>query len=114
MCYISIDLTGINTLNIKGKLYNGTGVVLTDTLPQANANPGALSVASQNKDTGYIHGGIWAKNLWNNTADTESIDVDEDVPVSSYSGTYYLVLALYGSNVNQGATYCEITSVTEE
>lgn len=112
MCYIPIDLTNYSSLTIKGKLLDGTGVVLTQTLPQANANPGALSVASQNDSTGYNFKGVWYKNQWDDTV--ASTTINETIPVKNYTGKYYLVLALYGSNVTRDATHCEITSVTGE
>lgn len=114
MCYIPIDLTGVKTLHIEGSIQSCCGVCLSDKLPQANANPGALSVASQNSSTGYKHDNIWQKTNWAEDTTVTTVNIDEDVPVANYSGTYYLILALYGSHVGIGATMAQITSVTKE
>ena len=95
-------------MTVTGSLGDCCGICLSDTLPQANANPGALSVCSQNSETGYRHEGIWMKTNW----DTEkTIEVDETFDVTAYSGNYYLILALYGSHVGRAATKAEITEV---
>lgn len=108
MVYITVDLTGIKQMTVTGSLGDCCGICLSDTLPQANANPGALSVCSQNSETGYRHEGIWMKTNW----DTEkTIEVDETFDVTAYSGNYYLILALYGSHVGRAATKAEITEV---
>lgn len=114
MCYIPIDLTDYDTLTIKGSLQSFTGMCLSDKLPQANANPGALSVASQNSDTGYKHDSIWYKNNWPDGTDVITVTVDGPITVTNYKGTYYLILALYGSHIGVAATEAEITSVIGE
>lgn len=114
MCYIPIDLTGVKNLHIEGSIQSFCGVCLSDKLPQANANPGALSVASQNSSTGYKHDNIWQKTNWAEDTTVTTVNIDDDVPVTNYSGTYYLILALYGSHVGMGATVAQITKVTKE
>ena len=106
MAYITVNLTGISQMTVQGSLGDCCGMCLSYTLPQANANPGALSVASQQGS--YVHESIWYKNNW----DTETtISVDETVDVSGYDGSCYLILALYGSHVGRPATRAEITLV---
>lgn len=109
MVYITVNLTGVKEMTVTGSLGDCCGICLSATLPQANANPGALSICSQNSDTGYKHNGIWIKTNW----DTEkTISVDETFDVTAYSGNYYLILALYGSHTGRAATKAEITTVT--
>ena len=108
MVYITVNLTGVEQMTVTGSLGDCCGMCLSATLPQANANPGALSVCSQNSDTGYKHDSIWMKTNW----DTDStVTVNETFDVSAYSGNYYLILALYGSHVGKGASKAEITTV---
>ncbi len=108
MAYITVNLSGASQMTVTGTLGDCCGMCLTNTMPQANANPGALSVASQNKDNGYNHANVWYKTNW----DTETtVPVDETFDVSAFSGNYYLVLALYGSHVGRPESVAEITMV---
>ena len=104
MLYIPIDLTNYTTLIIKGSAKRYAGICLRKSLPEVSNN-GCLQVAHTDN-----YGEVWKKSIW---ADS-SITVDEPVDVYSYTGTYYLVAAIYGSNVTVGEAQVSVTSVVGE
>lgn len=108
--YVTLDLTGWNTLSISGKYNNYTGIYLATSLPQANANPGCLAMANGGTFGSYTYTNVWHKNNNSGSYTSTATTFSEDVNVSSYSGTYYLVISLYASNVTWGGQFVEITS----
>ena len=102
ICYIPVELTECDILDVKGELCGYVAVGLTDILPTASVDGASDMVFSR-------HYCVWTQVMKSTNKDV--MEVDAQIDVKDLTGTYYLVAAIYGSNVTLPTSFVEISSV---
>ena len=100
--YIPVDLTDCDELVVIGELCGYVAVGLTDILPTASVDGASDMVFSR-------HYCQWSQVMKSTSKDV--MGVNASINVKALTGTYYLVAAIYGSNVTLPTSFVEISSV---